>query len=156
MLPEPNTEVLAWIRLHPDGAPFWCIAVRGESWLHPEKGIFWFTDTGREIYEVLAWQSLPPPPAAENPLTMQHQEPDRRTLSTATILLRTFTDPSSLERIRELEDDWAMQGPARRCEACPTPAWCWLDAGWPLLSLCRSHAQQVCYGLGDRLAEPHA
>ena len=77
-------------------------------------------------------------------------------LPTAPIVVRTLTDPASLERIRELTEDWAMQGPDHCCNACPTPAWCWLDAGWPLLSLCRSHAQQVCYGLVYRLAEPHA
>jgi hypothetical protein len=70
----------------------------------------------------------------------------------ALLRVRTFTAAEDVERIRELQDDWAMQGPDLHCDACPAPAWCWLDAGWALLSLCRVHAYQACHGILDRLA----
>lgn len=63
-MPPNGEKVLAWGRHPHDVTLRWHIAMRGVSWLEPQKGEYWFSDAGTEL-AVESWQPLPRPPTKE-------------------------------------------------------------------------------------------
>mgnify|MGYP001608525479 CR=1 FL=1 len=64
LLPLPGVRVLVFARGKYSTAAAWHIGMRGESLLEPDKGIFWFTDAGRELLDIVWWREMPPDPLA--------------------------------------------------------------------------------------------